>query len=139
MLALTTRNVAAMVVGADYEGVQLDIEGLHPESKPGYEMFVGLVKAALYDAEECRGGRGRGDLALSVTVYMPKLVVADWSTYNITLPHISIIHLCTASIVPTQLGIRGVLSRRHELKDSVPLRLTAGRVVADTRRRNPVS
>ena len=64
---------AAAVIAAKYDGLQLDIEGLQVESKEGFELFVAACASALQNRA-----------SLSVTVYGPKLVVSDFSTYNVS-------------------------------------------------------
>ena len=79
----TTATVAArLVVAAGYDGMQLDWEGLQMESKTGLESFVAFCRAALRQAAI---SAGRSNMPhLSVTVYMPKLVSRDATTYNVS-------------------------------------------------------
>ena len=71
--AAAASNAAAAVIAAKYDGLQLDIEGLQVESKEGFELFVAACASALQNRA-----------SLSVTVYGPKLVVSDFSTYNVS-------------------------------------------------------
>jgi spore germination protein YaaH len=67
--------LAGYVVAAGYDNMQLDIEGLKPESKAGYEAFVGACADALRAASR--------PVQLSVTVYAPKLVTQDYGAYDL--------------------------------------------------------
>ena len=80
-LSATAATAAQLVVAAGYDGMQLDWEGLQPQSKRGLESFVGLCRAALRRAATAAG---RAAPHLSVTVYMPKLVSRDATTYNVS-------------------------------------------------------
>jgi hypothetical protein len=80
-LAATAAAAAQLVVAAGYDGVQLDWEGLRPQSKAGLERFVGLCRAALARAA---AAAGKPAPHLAVTVYGPKLVALDATTYNVS-------------------------------------------------------
>ena len=79
LLTSAARAAATLAVAAGYDGIQLDIEGLKKTSAAGFEFFARAVKSAL-----CAQGGGSSSYTLSATVYMPKLVVGDFGTYNIT-------------------------------------------------------
>ena len=81
-LSATATVAANLVVGAGYDGMQLDWEGLQPASKQGLERFVEFCHVALRQAAV---SAGRNNVPhLSVTVYMPKLVSRDATTYNVS-------------------------------------------------------
>jgi hypothetical protein len=69
-------SAASAAIAAGYDGLQLDIEGLQLAAKPGLEQFVGTCATALK--------KHKANAALSVTVYGPKLVLNDFTTYNIS-------------------------------------------------------
>lgn len=80
LIASAAESAALQVVRGGYDGMQLDWEGLGQQSRPGFESFVRHCAAAL------RASVSHSGLAptLSVTLYAPKLVVSDASTYNIS-------------------------------------------------------
>jgi hypothetical protein len=75
-IASAAASLAATVADASYDGFQLDVEGLHPESKAAYESFVA---ACARSAEE----KGVG---AQVTMYAPKLLepLDQPEAYNIS-------------------------------------------------------
>ena len=82
-LTATAKEVVAKVVSAGYDGLQLDWEGLKPQHKTGFIMFVAACSVAMKPAKTCSGQRP----SLAVTVYAPKLVhpSAIPDAYNITV------------------------------------------------------
>jgi hypothetical protein len=81
MLASAAESAALQVVRGGYDGMQLDWEGLQQGSRVGFESFVRHCAEALKRASAGRVGPAA---ALSVTLYAPKLVVSDASTYNVS-------------------------------------------------------
>ena len=81
LLATAAGAAAALAVGAGYDGVQLDIEGLQQPSAAGFEAFLVAMRRALVTAA---AAAAVPTLSLSSTLYMPKLVQSDFGTYNLT-------------------------------------------------------
>jgi len=81
VLASAAESAALQVVRGGYDGMQLDWEGLRQDSRVGFESFVRHCAGALKRASAGLAGPAA---TLSVTLYAPKLVVSDASTYNVS-------------------------------------------------------
>ena len=119
LLSLIASSAAKQTLDNEYDGLQMDIEGLQSSSKNGYEAFISLTKAALRAEEKLRG-RAHGSIALSVTLYMPKLTQSppDLGTYNIT----RLTELCDfVFLMGYDMSWTGVKMGTHEAGPNSPL------------------
>ena len=84
-------KAVGMGIGAGYDGVQLDWEGLGVQSSGG---FLSFLEASSEEVKSI----GDGKATLSVTVYAPKLVFDDFGPYNMSaMAKVSNDALCTCT------------------------------------------